>query len=150
MPRHNDMRCEGDMVVNEAMVTQMVATPEYNVVADACEGLQRVVFQYEAVFADFIIEHCGLGTDVADHPVALRTDFVENAFPVTVHVFGRHGGKKMEIFRRVGLRDIFKGKHRQPFEVMVFRNVGFVYTKGRYIVRRVIFQVIAGEFSVVL
>ena len=46
------MRCDKAVILDGGMVTDMIATPQGNVIADSDEWLDGIVFEYEAVITD--------------------------------------------------------------------------------------------------
>src|SRR5215831_12452400 len=67
----HDMRCDEAVVMDNRMVTNMIATPQCDVVANSHKGLNGVVFENEAVFTDpAYVEDGGTGADIAGESVA--------------------------------------------------------------------------------
>src|SRR4051812_27715093 len=111
------MRCEGDMVLDRAVMPDMVSAPKDYVVPQRGEWLNCIVFQDEAIISDLRAgEHGRLRADVADQVVALCLDLVVDRFAQSIHCLGRHRRKKAKLLRRMGLFDLLEPNYRQTFK----------------------------------
>src|SRR4029077_20146803 len=62
----HDMRCDEAVVADGRMMTDMIATPQRDVVANSDKRLNGIVFENEAVFTDLAcVEHNTTGADIA-------------------------------------------------------------------------------------
>src|SRR6266478_5480983 len=67
----HDMRCDEAVVADGRMMTDMIATPQRDVVANSDKRLNGVVFENKAVSTDFAcVEHSATGANIAGESVA--------------------------------------------------------------------------------
>src|ERR1041385_7405180 len=98
MTRQHHMRCKRNMVLDYSVMADVITAPQHNVVADRCEWLDRIVFEYETVVADHSSrEHSCFGADVTDQLITLLLDLAINRFPQLVHPARRHRREKPEV-----------------------------------------------------
>src|ERR1700741_3568763 len=147
----HDVRRKGNMVLYHAVMTNVIAAPKNDVIANRRERLNRVVFEDKTVVADLSAgEDCRPRANVADKVVSLLFDLVINGFTQTVHAARRHGSEEFEFGRRINGLDIFKGNDRQIFKRLFFRKVLFVHTEGNDLVLTVVLQIELRQLSKVL
>ena len=71
--RYNDMRCQETMILDNRMMTNMVAAPHRHIVTDFHKRLDGIVFKNKAIFANItFIQHGRIWTDIACNLIAQR------------------------------------------------------------------------------
>src|SRR5438874_2505194 len=105
------------MVLDYSVMTNVIATPQHNIVADGGEWLNGVVFEYETVVANRRPREDGcFGADVANHFIALLLDLVINRFTQLIHPAGRQGREKLKVRGRIRFCHALKRDNRQALE----------------------------------
>ena len=139
------------MILDCAVVPNVIAAPEDNIVADLSKWLNGVVFEDEAIVADRNSgKNSGFRADVAYKPISLLFNLLVNGFAQPVHATRRHRSKEAKFRRRVRFLNLLESNDRQALENVLCRQVPPVHAEGDDFMLAVVLQVKMRELREIL
>jgi hypothetical protein len=136
------------MIMDYAVMANVIARPQDNVVADGGVRLKGVVFQDEAIVSNLRFRPNGSsGAYIADELVSFGFNLPVHAFAQAIHLPVGHGSKEGVIGSWIYSLDLFKRYDRQPFEGPTGGHVFCAYAEGDHLMLGVVPQVEVCERS---
>src|SRR5258708_30867398 len=121
------------MVIDPAMVPNMIAAPQRDVVTDGNKGLYGIIFQNKAVIADCeIVQHTGFRADITYEFITqgLRSEVFFFAGSVQIRI--SKGNEEGVLLRRIDRSDILERHNIQSAEPRAFGEIGCIHGKSFY------------------
>src|SRR5437016_1634858 len=103
-------------------MTNVVATPDHNVITNRNERLNGVVFQNEAIITTLKTwKDCRSRAYIADEFITSTLCFMVSFSPDVIHSFEAHRNKHLELVGRIVPLNLVESNHSQVFE-LIARN----------------------------
>lgn len=146
MPAQHNMRRKKNMIVDAAVVTDVIAAPQHDIVADGRERLNGIVFENKTVIADLVAECGGVRRDVRNERISFRFRKIIDVLAVGIHFPRSHRGEKKKIAGRVNALDFFERHNRQAVKIRLL-EICRIYRKSHDFTIRIVREVIVRQFS---
>jgi hypothetical protein len=143
--RDHDMRGDHDVILDAAVVANVITAPHNDVASDFNKGLDGVVFEDEAIIAALETGPDGrLGTDIADQLITSVLSFLVFFRARVIHPLEAHWNEHLVTFGWIELLYLVKRHHGKAFIVWLLEELS-IEREGNDIVGGIMGQIKVGQ-----